>query len=58
MIINADQIEIILVLGGDNATYKLKSYKQVLIYEKNKKCTFTYVTSVKKTRQVLATQSV
>ncbi len=53
MIINTNQTSIILILGKNDLTYELKSFKQVLIYEKDKKHAFTYITSVIRIRQIL-----
>lgn len=58
MIVNINQKGIILVLYRDNHIYKLKGFKHVLIYRKDKKRTFTCITSAIKIPQVLVNQSV
>lgn len=46
MIINTNQKGIILVIYRNNHIYQLKDFKQVLVYEKDKKHIFTYIISV------------
>lgn len=58
MIININQISTILVLIRDNLIYEVKSSKQVLIYNKDKKYVFTNIILVIEIEKILAIQSI
>lgn len=43
LLVNINETRVILVSGANNAIYEIKRAKQVLIYGKNEKCTFTSI---------------
>ena len=45
LIINIDQTRIFLILGINNTTYEKKGIKQILIYRKDEKHSFTIILS-------------
>lgn len=55
IIIHANQIGVVLISSKDDFVYRVKGLKQMMIYEKDKKCVFIDITSVIKTRKVIMT---
>lgn len=58
LIMNIDQTDMILVLGGTDNTYEAKGAKPVFIHRKEEKRAFTAVLSIKFEGKDLLTQNV